>query len=113
MNIKQQRTFQVEASQQDVSQRANAWATKSGFILETQSENIMSFARGSHWHALYTFDVRKLPTKVSLIFSGQSPVSADCTFEVGSPLSIKPPGDPKRVSEQFDLLVAYLKGSLS
>jgi len=113
VNIKQQRTFQVEASQQDVSQRANAWAAKSDFILEAQSENKMSFARGSHWHALYTFDVRKLPTKVSITLSGQSPVSADCTFEVGSPFSIKTPGDTKRVSEQFDLLVAHLKGSLS
>jgi len=112
VNIKQQRVFQIEASRQDVSQRANAWAAKCDFILETQSENQLSFTRGSHWHALYTFDVRKLPTKVSIALSGTSPVGADCTFKVGSFFSISTPGDPKRVSEQFDLLIAYLKGAL-
>ena len=112
MNIQQQRTIQIEASQQDVIQRANAWAAKSEFVLETQSMNQAVFTRGSHWHALYTFDVRKLPTTVSLVFSGHSPVNVDCTFKVGSPLSLSTPGDRKRVSEHFDLLIAYLKGAL-
>lgn len=112
MKIQQQRTIQIEASQQDVLQRANAWAAKSEFVLETQSINQMVFTRGSHWHAIYTFDVRKLPTTVSLVLSGQSPVIVECSFKVGSPLSISTPGDRKRVSEHFDLLVAYLKGAL-
>lgn len=112
MNIQQQRVIQIDASRQDLIQRANAWAAKSEFVLETQSMNQMVFKRGSHWHAIYTFDVRKLPTTVSLMFSGQSPANVECTFKVGSPLSISTPGDSKRVSEHFDLLVAYLKGAL-
>ncbi|MFA6292035.1 MAG: hypothetical protein WC637_09655 [Victivallales bacterium] len=112
MKIEQKRTIQIEASQQEVSQRANAWAAKCDFVLENQSANQMVFQRGSHWYAVYTFDVRKLPTVVSITFSEQAPLNVDCVFNIGSPFSISTPGDPKRVSEQFDLLIAYLRGAL-
>lgn len=73
MNIQQQRTVQIEASKEELCRRTKTWAAKSEFILESESDNESVFTRGSHWHAIYTFDVRKMPTRVSIRISGQSP----------------------------------------
>ena len=71
----------------------------------------MIFARGGSWHSIYTFDVGKLPAKVSVKLSGEAPITVDCSYRVGSPLAISTQDDVKRVSEQLDVLVAYVTGA--
>lgn len=112
MRIQQQRKVQIEASRQEVCARVNAWAAHCGFVLETLADDQLVFAKGSSWHAIYTFDIQKLPTRVSIILSGEAPTGVDCTFGVESLFSISTPGDAKKVSEQLDLLIAYLNDTL-
>ena len=112
MKIEQRRQIQIEASHEEVSARAGAWAGKCGFVLETLSDDQVVFARGgSGGLSIFTFDVADLPTKVSIALSGEAPITADCIFTVSSTLSISTEDDAKKVSEQFDVLIDYLTGA--
>ena len=112
MNIKHERQVQLEAKPEDVAARLKRWALAARFICTHESPNHWSFHRGSHWHALYTFDIRKMPTDVQVFVTSESPLVARCEWSIGSLLTISTPGSAERISEQFDLLVAYLKGGL-
>jgi hypothetical protein len=70
------------------------------------------YCRGSHWHAIYTFDIRKVPTEVRVRFAGDQFDSCMCSMVCGSWLQVNTPGDQKRLAEQMDLLQACLEGAL-
>ena len=112
MRIRQQREIFIDASSDEITNRATTWAAKADFVLKTQTSTQLRFVRGSLWKALYTFDVRKLPTGVTLTVSEGSPTTVTCEFDVRSPITIQTPGDEKRISEHFDLLIAHLTGTL-
>ena len=111
MTIRRQREIQIGASYQELCTRVSDWAADCGFVMETLGDEELVFKRGSSWHAIYTFDIAKLPTTVSIALSGEAPIKADCTYTVASRLSTSTPADEESVSEQFDLLVAYLNGT--
>ena len=69
------------------------------------------YERGSHLVAAFTFDVRKVPTVVTINISEARPSHVECVMHVKSLWGIATPGDPKRVEEQIELLVAYAKGA--
>jgi hypothetical protein len=112
MHTKSDRQVQLEATPADVAGRLKRWAQTARFICTSESPNRWSFHRGSHWKALYTFDIRKIPTDVQIVLTSESPLVAQCEWSMGSLLTFSTPGDAERISEQFDVLVAYLKGAL-
>ena len=112
MDITQERQFEIDLSPNEISVRLKKWAASGSFVCNTDTPQRWSFERGSQFAALYTFDIRKLPTKVNVALLAGSPPNLHCTFRVGSPFQFSTSGDPKRVSEQLDILVAHIKGAL-
>ena len=97
----------------ELRQRLEAWARRYDFLLTAEPPDGFEYRRGSHWHALYTFDVRKIPTEVLVRATDDTFGDCFCTITAGSWLQVTAPGDGKRVSEQMDLLEACLKGLLT
>jgi hypothetical protein len=77
-----------------------------GYTIETPSENKWTLCRGSLWHAVFTFDVRKLPTTVTIEVI--SPTRLHIDLLCHSALTISTPGDPKRISRELDELERQL-----
>lgn len=79
------------------------WAAQScGFRIETQTAERWTLRRGSLWHAVYTFGVRKLPASVTIVVI--SPTRLHIEMLCTSPLTISTPGDEKRISRELDEL---------
>lgn len=112
MDITQERQFEIDMPPNEIGDRLKKWAASAGFVCNTDTPQRWSFERGSQFAALYTFDIRKLPTTVNVALLSGSPPNLHCTFRVRSPFTISTSGDPKRVSEQLDILVAHIKGAL-
>lgn len=112
MNVEHERELELDATAKDVSDRLNRWATASAFICIRETAQGWSYERGSSLAALYTFDIRKIPTDVQVDILSENPLTVHCKWHVEAALTISTPGDAKRIAEQFDLLIAYLKGAL-
>ena len=80
--------------------------------LERDNLGDWEYRRGTQLQALYSFDVRKVPTTVTITTEGEHPAKVHCSILVKSWLQFTTPGDPRRVEEQIELLEAYVKGSL-
>jgi hypothetical protein len=113
MRLKEERTIHTGcSSRNEVEDRLLGWAERYGFAMENSVVGDFVFRRGSHWRALYTFDLRKIPTVVAIDFDSANGEEVTCRMQCGSWLQFSTPGDPKRLAEQMDLLEACLKGAL-
>ncbi len=112
MDTKYERQIQIEATPIEIAARLKSWAKAANFACTVDSQKQWSFRRGSHWNAIYTFDIRKIPTNVEISITSENPLIVLCEWHVHSPLHVATPGHPKRVTEQLNLLIAYLKGAL-
>jgi hypothetical protein len=112
MDIKYERKLQIEIALVETATRLKHWAQAANFVCIMDSPKQWSFRRGSHWNAIYTFDIRKIPTDVEISVVSENPTFVNCEWRVHSPLHISTSGHAKRISEQFDVLVAHLKGAL-
>ena len=110
MDIRIERSFTTNDDVEAITQRLDKWSLKYGFVCTYNVAGTWEFRRGSHLVAGFTFDVRKVPTVVSVTLTGDQPNSVQCSVHVRSWLNIAMPGDYKRVEEQADLLVSCLKG---
>ncbi len=100
-------------SRQELLEHLEFWSGRYGFERAEDNEEDFVYRRGSHWHALYTFDIRKVPTKVSVRVLHDGPGACVCTMSCGSWFQFSTPGDVKRLSDEMDLLEACLKGAFS
>jgi hypothetical protein len=89
------------------------WADRYGFTRSADVGDAFVFTRGSEWHALYTFDIRKVPTTVEVVMVPGEAGSCLCTMTCASWFQVAAPRDEWRLSEQMDLLEACLKGALA
>lgn len=112
MEILQERQFEIDLSQNEIGARLDKWANSSGFVCTTITPQRWVFERGSKLAALYSFDIKKIPTNVYVSLLASTPASLHCSFKVKSSLAMQTSGDSKRVSEQLDVLVSYIKGAL-
>ena len=112
MNIKIERQFQIDIAADELSKRLRKWAENAGFFCTSERPQFWCYRRGNSFSALYTFDIRKIPTEVSISVVSENPLQVHCSFHVKTLCQIALPGDPKRVTEQMDLLVSHLKGAL-
>ena len=111
MNIHLERSFEIADNMETVSRRLGCWSQKHGLTCTRDTLGDWEFRRGAHLQASYTFDVRKVPTTVTITMTGSQPAEVHCSILVKSWLSIATPGDPKRVEEQTELLEAYVRGA--
>lgn len=94
-------------------ERLAFWADRYGFRPAAAAGSDFVYTRGSHWQALYTFDLRKVPTEVRVRFVDDEAGDCLCTMTCGTWLQFSAPGDEQRLAEQMDLLEACLKGALA
>jgi hypothetical protein len=96
----------VDIDTEALGRRVQLAAQSCGYTIETPSENKWTLCRGSLWHAVFTFDVRKLPTTVTIEVI--SPTRLHIDLLCHSALTISTPGDPKRISRELDELERQL-----
>ena len=99
-------------SRLEAAQRLAFWAERYGFTRDADDGDDFVFKRGSQWSAVYTFDIRKVPTEARVTWIASTPGLCVCTMNVASWLQTPTPGDETLLSEQLDLLEACLKGAL-
>ena len=107
MRIELSRTVPVDLPADELRRRLLGWAGEGGFTCEEDSPGLWVFRRGSHWHALYTFNIRKIPAEVSVLHLPLSREAA-CSMWCGSWLTMQTAGDQGRVEAEFAQLVACL-----
>ena len=112
MNINFKRSFMIDESIENVSRRLKLWSQKYGLTCTCDTIGNWEFYRGTNLQAFYTFDVRKVPTTITVAMTEGRPANMNCSIHVKSWLSIATPGDPRRVEEQIELLIAYIKGAI-
>jgi hypothetical protein len=112
MNIYFDRSFETMDTEETVSSRLYKWSQEEGFICTRASLGYWEYRRGTHFQALYTFRIRKIPTTVTVRMKDEQPANVHCSMAVKSWLSIETGRDKKRFNEQMKLLVAYIEGSL-
>ncbi len=100
-------------SKAEILARLDLWADRYGFARSADDAEDFIYVRGSHWHALYTFDIRKVPTQVRIRMLNDDLGTCVCTMTCGSWLQISTYGDEKRLSDELDLLAACLQGAFS
>jgi hypothetical protein len=111
MRIMQERQFEIELTPTEIGARVKGWANSGGFVCTTDTPQLWSFERGSRLVALYTFDIKKIPTKVNVVLMPGQPQFLRCTFSVSAPFSLSTSGDKKWVSAQLDALVDHIKSA--
>jgi len=130
MNIYLERTFATQEGRRDIARRLDRWAEKYDWVCTRSGAGHWQFTRGSALQAIYTFDIRKVPTVATVTLTTGSPQQEDsiqaglqlrvesdssaelhCSMHVRSFLQIETPGDHKRVQEQLDVLIGHLKGA--
>ena len=112
MDVEHERDLELDATGSDISGRLSRWADKCGFDCIRDTSQGWAYQRGSKVAAVYTFDIRKIPTDVEVSVVSEEPFKINCKWRVHSGLTISTHGDTERIAEQFDLLIAYLKGAL-
>jgi hypothetical protein len=102
------------ATEPELFRRLEFWARRYGFeLIANVAEGDFVFKRGSHWQAVYTFDIRKVPTQVEIRLIDEEHGICRCTMSCGSALQMTAPNDDRRLSEQMDLLEACLKEAIA
>ena|ERR1041385_8976809 len=99
-------------SRLEAAQRLGFWADRYGFTRDADDGDDFVFKRGSQWSAVYTFDIRKVPTETRITWIASTPGLCVCTMNVASWLQTPTPSDETLLSEQMDLLEACLKAAL-
>ncbi len=92
--------------------RLEKWSEKYNFKLlgNNTGEKKLIYKRGNHFRASCSFDVRYVPTTVSVqLLDNENKIIIK--FHVKSYFYKAFPSDPDRVNEQLELLIAYLRGS--
>ena len=110
LDITADRTVDIDVRTADeFEHRVPEAAQTCGYTIVAQRKHQWTLRRGSLWHALYTFDIRKLPTTttIDLISPGRIHIHLRCQ----SSLTISTPGDRKRFECELDDLERELLGS--
>ena len=102
LDITAQRTICVEMSEEMLERRVQSLFQSCGFAMVNRSDRKWTFLRGSLWNALYTFDIRKLPTTVVLEMISATQLSI--WLRVYSVLTVSTIGDSKRLSQELNEL---------
>ena len=105
LEITGQRTIFWDMSEEMLDRQVQLLTRSCGFAITNRSKRNWTLQRGSLWHALYTFNIRKLPTTVVLdmISAKQLSIWLRCS----SVLTFSTPGDAKRISQVLDELETH------
>jgi hypothetical protein len=100
------RTVLIDVDANEFTHQVCRAAETCGYAIVAQRDRQWTLRRGSLWHALYTFDVRKLPTTttVALTTLGKMEIRLHCQ----SALTFSTPGDEERFERELDSLEAEL-----
>jgi hypothetical protein len=106
MQIELERTIALEMAP-EMAARVWRWTTRKGFASVEREPERWVFQRGSHWHALYTFNYRKVPTTLTV-----EPLSSDrvvvFTLCCGSWLSLMTRSDRVALEAESESLLEWV-----
>jgi hypothetical protein len=107
MQVELEHTLRQDISPERFRARLLAWAEANGFTAAEELPNRWVLRRGSHWHALYTFNIRKVPTAVVV---RHLPLTGEvaCSLVCGSPFQAIAPWERATLQKDFDSLLACL-----
>ncbi len=109
MQVELEHTLGQDISPERFRARLLAWAEGHGFTAAEELPNRWVLRRGSPWHALYTFNIRKVPTE---IVARHLPLTGEvaCSLVCGSPFQLITPWERATLQKDFDSLLACLAG---
>lgn len=107
MNIEHRRTADSEATPEELVDRLDQWARRTGFRLVVAGPPRWLYERGHWWHKLYSFDIRKWPTQVLVERRNEPPGQITCSICCRCWLTLATPNDSDKLLDDLELLVAY------
>ena len=108
MNYKSNLKIKVKDSYEIIKKRADFWAKKYKFKKYQENENEIIYKRGSHLRVSCSFDVRYIPSTVTIKLKNEE---IEIIFHAKSIFYHAFPSDSERIDEQTELLSAYIKGA--
>ena len=112
MKLNFDRVFHIMDSAETLSRNLEIWSKKENFICTREGLGNWEYRRGTYLSSSLSFDVRKLPTIVTIKVTGESPVKVDCSMSVKSWLHFETPSDKKKMENQMNSLVTQLQQRL-
>ena len=100
LDITADRTVDIDVATDVLEQRVQQAAQSCGYTIADRHGQQWTLKRGSVWHAIYTFGVRRLPTTATIEM--KSPTRLHIHLHCHSALTISTPGDAKRLSHELD-----------
>ena len=101
------RTVQTDIDQNQFEVQVRQAAESCGYAIVDQRDQQWTLRRGSLWHALYTFDIRKLPTTTTITWTpGKMAIRLHCHSSLTFVTSTE--GDSKRFECELAALATEL-----
>jgi len=107
MNIELRATVALDIPAGQLRERAFAWAKLAGFVPERDEPDRWTFRRGSALSALWTVNVRKVPTTLEVVHLPELR-SAGCFLRCSSWSQTEMPWERRTLEGDFQDLVDYL-----
>jgi hypothetical protein len=107
VNIELRRLIPLDFPPEILRERLFAWARLTGFTLPREEGDCWTFERGSSWWALITFNVRKVPTTLRVLYLPLSS-SLACSLQCDSWAQFETRGDRKRLEQDLDDLILFV-----
>ena len=112
MDIKETREVRIELDNKTLRDRVMQAAARGGFNCTSDLENQWIFKRGHMLHGLYSFDVHKLPCEMIISRDTDDEKLIKSSMHQTNPLVIATSNTRRYLTNEIDLLVAYIKGAL-
>jgi hypothetical protein len=103
MQVQLNVTIPVTSSAEEIQERVRAWATCMAYRLVEEQPGRWLLRRGSRWHALYTFDLHKIPCEVIVLHMPLSRQVA-CSLHCRSWRTFPTKWDQEMLEDELDLL---------
>ncbi len=102
----------IDATKDTILLRIKNWASEQGFKTLSDNGERLVFKRGSVLTALFTFDIKKIPTTIEVNITGNGPFTVNSRFEVASFLQVTTDGDQRRLEDQVQIFTGKIKGAI-
>lgn len=108
VNIHLTRSRYVYSKPETILAWLDEWQRSQGFQSAAEETDSLTMKRGSHWSAAFTFDIRKIPSTLSVSVEGEYPCLLTIELRCKSPLAMQTPGDKGKLEKDLNLLEDFL-----
>ncbi len=108
MNLHHQRTVEIEVGPDQLGERLERWAKRTGYRRADAAPGHWVFRRGSAWSVFYSFDIRKWPITVTVDAVAGEPTRVRCSVRCKFWWTVAMPDDSAVLLDELEFLIARL-----